>query len=368
MGSLQNQNISLNGRKADAKGGSSPRAAAQPEPIRSREEHLRKLAAEFNAMLDRCLSGAGVEEVHRVRTGSRRVQALVKTILREAGAGSGLKKPAQEWLEPVKDLRRTAGPVRDLDVHRKMIEEASAKKQLASLSVPEASLPRGAAESAESEQGSEERSQATQQIQALDRRLSEKRHRLADALTSKIAKAQRKLADREGAFFAALDDLHPHKRKTPRPASLLALEDFARAANSMPLLDAGNLHEFRKLTKKARYVAESGDEARSKAIAKALKRIQDAIGDWHDWMGLTAEAKSAHPEDAPQLIAWLEHKLDRSFLRALRITGRTRADLLEKWIDAKDANGRRKSGARRPPSRAAGNARSANAAGVRKTG
>ena len=42
-----------------------------------------------------------------------------------------------------------------------------------------------------------------------------------------------------------------------RPADAVALEDFVRAADAMPVLDAENLHDFRKATKKARYVAES---------------------------------------------------------------------------------------------------------------
>ncbi len=69
-------------------------------------------------------------------------------------------------------------------------------------------------------------------------------------------------------------------------------------ADAMPLLDAENLHDFRKATKKARYVAESGARERnSSSVAKALKRIQDAIGDWHDWLCLAEEAKTALGQD-----------------------------------------------------------------------
>ena len=39
---------------------------------------------------------------------------------------------------------------------------------------------------------------------------------------------------------------------------MLALEDFLRLVDEMPVLEADNLHDFRKGAKKARYVAEAG--------------------------------------------------------------------------------------------------------------
>ncbi len=89
-----------------------------------------------------------------------------------------------------------------------------------------------------------------------------------------------------------------------------------RASDAMPLLHAENLHDFRKATKKARYVAESGGAERSSSsVAKALKRIQDAIGDWHDWLCLAKEAKAALGQDAPELTASFEHEVDANLPR-----------------------------------------------------
>ena len=46
-------------------------------------------------------------------------------------------------------------------------------------------------------------------------------------------------------------------------------------------------------------------------VAKALKRIQDAIGEWHDWLCLAEEAKTALGQDAPELTGALEAEVER---------------------------------------------------------
>src|SRR5271170_5553481 len=42
---------------------------------------LLHLTADFNATLNKCSESAEVEEVHRIRSGSRRIQAIVETML-----------------------------------------------------------------------------------------------------------------------------------------------------------------------------------------------------------------------------------------------------------------------------------------------
>ena len=51
------------------------------------------------------------------------------------------------------------------------------------------------------------------------------------------------------------------------------------------------LHQYRIATKRARYAAEFADEsAETTQFITGLKRIQDALGDWHDWLTLTQTA------------------------------------------------------------------------------
>ncbi len=122
----------------------------------------------------------------------------------------------------------------------------------------------------------------------------DERKHLAHGMQKQIRKRQQGLEERQAAFLAAMGSVPLGSMRTARSADAVALEDFVRAADAMPLLDAENLHDFRKATKKARYVAESGGEGQAySSVAKALKRVQDAIGDWHDWLCLREEAKAA---------------------------------------------------------------------------
>jgi CHAD domain-containing protein len=211
-------------------------------------------------------------------------------------------------LRTIKEIRRAAGRVRDLDVHRKLLEE-----------------------------------RLSNQAEELDRRLKEERNAWAEALRKKITKRREKMKELQAAFLAAANLAHSRGLRRRRPVSAVALEDFVRMVDRMPLLDPDNLHDFRKATKKARYVAELGGEESSQAVAKALKRVQDAIGDWHDWQCLAEEANTALGRDGLELIAWLESRADHSLAEALSTTARVRGQLLGEWEAAKSSASSRKS-------------------------
>ncbi|HEX6773007.1 MAG TPA: CHAD domain-containing protein, partial [Acidobacteriaceae bacterium] len=116
------------------------------------------------------------------------------------------------------------------------------------------------------------------------------------------------------------------------PAAQLALEDYLRLMDAMPLLDNENLHEFRKGAKKARYVAESEeDDAAAQAIAKTVKKVQDAIGEWHDWVVVGEEAREALGNGGAALQAELDRRAQLAFHRALRVTAAAGGRLVGEW-------------------------------------
>jgi CHAD domain-containing protein len=91
--------------------------------------------------------------------------------------------------------------------------------------------------------------------------------------------------------------------------------------DAMPLLDKENLHDFRKGAKKARYVAESDDsDPAAVAMAKAVKRVQDAIGDWHDWTVVAEEAQEALGKNGTSLQSELEARAQHAYAHALGVT------------------------------------------------
>jgi CHAD domain-containing protein len=271
---------------------------------------LTATAEAFHAAVDQCVQDADPDAVHRARTGSRRLQAMLEATLRE-NVDSALRQTAKAWLRPLKQIRRAAGEVRDLDVHRKLLESWASKDS----QIPEAASA----------------SRLHEQAQVLDTWLKGERKHLAHGMQKQVRKRQQRLAERQAAFQAALSSLPPGSSRGARSTDAVALEDFVRTVDAMPLLDAENLHEFRKATKKARYVAESGTEQDS-SVAKALKRIQDAIGEWHDWVCLREEAEAAVGKDAPELMAFLERQVERHFVLAMKTTQTTRARLSGEWM------------------------------------
>jgi CHAD domain-containing protein len=281
--------------------------------VRKQQDTSRPLAqlgltAEaFNAAVTQCLVDAEADAVHRVRTGSRRLQAMLEAALREGdSAANELQEPAQAWLRQLKRTRRAAGPVRNLDVHRELLERWL---------------------------GASEPSPLRAQAEALDHWIKGERKRRAHGMQKQIRKRQQPLLERQSAVFAAVDTLCLNPTQNAKPVDAVALEAFVRAADAMPVLDAENLHDFRKATKKARYVAEAGAEGETySSVARALKRIQDTIGDWHDWLCLAQEARA---QDAPELTAALDRAVEQHFSLAMRTTETMRGRLLGEWMAAR---------------------------------
>ena len=282
------------------------RATTKQQDTSQPRANLIATVEAFNSAVTQCVEDAAPEAVHGLRTGSRRLQATLEAMLRENAAAS-LQQPAKGWLRQLKKVRRAAGTVRDLDVHRKLLEHWIAN----------------------------ENSPLEKQAGVLDAWLKGRRKHLASDMQKKIGKRQQELEQRQAAFLAALDSVALDRVRVPRSADAVALEQFVRSADAMPSLDAENLHDFRKATKKARYVAESGSAGPEySSVAKALKRVQDAIGDWHDWLCLSQEADAALSKEGTELNASLGHQVDRHLSAALRTTHTMRGRLVGEWMAA----------------------------------
>ncbi len=288
-------------------------------PVQDRLAHLLPVADAFNAAVAKASDDADPEAVHRVRTGSRRLQALLEATLRETGpAGHALERPARTWLRALKQVRRAAGAVRDLDVQRKLLENWTAKQTPKQDPTP----------------GSEANPPAEiKQAEMLDAWLKSERKHLAHGMQKQIKKRQQGLTDGQSALFTAITRVPLGRPRAVRTADTVALEEFVRAADAMPLLHADNLHDFRKATKKARYVAEAGGDGDSR-VAKALKEVQDAIGEWHDWLCLGEETKAALGRNAPELTAAFRGEIEREFAAAVKTTQSMRSRLVGEWMAA----------------------------------
>ena len=313
-------------------------------------ESVRRLAGALRENLVKCAADPDVDAVHDTRTGTRRLQALLDNLVREMPAGEAgerVRDAAKALMRQLKRIRRTAGTVRDLDVHRKLLEKLAAKA-LGEMDESEKEEPAagnepprlGALDVLETPEAGLRMTPLHKHADDLDAWLKHQRAAHADQLRAQaadlVAKFDKRRANLEDAMEAT-----PQRRRAQPPAAL-ALDSFARLATEMQLLDAGNLHDFRKGAKKARYVAELAEQAdaHAGAVGKALKKLQDEIGDWHDWLVLADEAHAALEEDAAELTGLIEAKREEHFVAAMKTAARLRGRLMGEWLAAGTAKRR----------------------------
>ncbi len=227
------------------------------------------------------------ERVHQLRTTIRRVETLL------GGAGDKHRK----LLKQLARLRRRAGKVRDIDVQAKALREIRLEG-------------RGADKA------------------RVLRYLQKKHRKRARKLT---ATAQDELADRlQPRLKTTLLKLVTHPAAPRKNYTSTALDRFAKLAASYPALREDNLHQFRMACKRVRYLAEmSGETPAAERVAAQLKRIQDAVGDWHDWLTLTETAERLVSAPHSPLLAALRTRRRAKFIHALHVVAEAKHALLQ---------------------------------------
>jgi len=208
------------------------------------ERDLRKLALERQP-----------ESVHSFRTGSRRLQTLLENIF------PNRDRNQRKLLKLLTRIRKRAGKVRDIDV------QLAALRNLKAMQEPrrKTELMRDLIEL---------RAQYDKKLRkALDKKMVRE-------LNKRLKRAEKQL------------DL-----KNARDPLATAKEMLAQAPRAAGTPSDELLHQYRIITKRARYAAEFAAESqRAEQFIRQLRRMQDALGDWHDWLMLTQNA-ARHVED-----------------------------------------------------------------------
>jgi CHAD domain-containing protein len=214
---------------------------------------------------------AAISDVHRFRTNSRRVEALIGELTPES-------RNKKKLLKLLARLRKKAGKLRDLDVEISFLQN---------LRIPDRHNHRA---------------------------------QLTEWLKSEQAKRTRKLP----ASFdsGTVRELRKRLRRSVAEMKLERIDALKLAISHLPRpgnveLNEKTLHACRIAAKHARYLAELADSAEAKAFVEQLKSAQDEIGEWHDVMKLKekAERRFGSVHDSP-LVAALENISRASFRRA----------------------------------------------------
>jgi CHAD domain-containing protein len=230
------------------------------------ERALLKLSSEQQA-----------ESVHSFRTTSRRLQTLLEEVV--PGSGRNQKK----LLKMLDRIRKRAGKVRDLDIQL---------AALRSLKVPQE-----------------------------PRRKTQLMHSLIE-LRAKHEKALRKLLNKKtireirARLKRASKGLKPDDAHDPLLVARKILAQVVRPAG--PVTEE-LLHRYRSVVKRARYAAEFAPKsAEAEPFLAQLKRLQDAVGHWHDWLILTqAAARRLGDVNQSSLVAVLHNVTGGKFRQAV---------------------------------------------------
>jgi CHAD domain-containing protein len=226
--------------------------------------------------------------VHRFRTGTRRLQILLCEL------SPKLDRNQKKLLKLLGRIRKRAGKVRDLDV------------QLAALR--SLKIPR-------------EPRRKTQVVNQLIELRGEQEKKLRKAIDDNTIREIRKRLKRASKNF------DPEASRDPLTVAKGMLERLDRA--DTPITETV-LHQYRILSKQARYAAEFGEpSAEAEQFIAAVKRIQDALGDWHDWLTLTQTTRERLGEvRESSLVAEIHNVTGAKFRHAVAVLSHVRAKQL----------------------------------------
>ena len=216
------------------------------------------------------------EAVHKLRTRSRRVEALVSALQPRP------KKDARRLLKSIKPLQQAAGKARDMDV-------LEGKVLLLMRRCPDPSFDR------------------------LLAHLRSVRKKSAHKL-SKIFAAEREAIRRYLREFSKhVEDGFSQASGETRQAHVLFEE-----LRNWPKLSAQNLHDFRIKIKELRYMLQLFDVT-DEGLLKALENAKVRIGAWHDLEELHKTAAEVLDADSDcAAIAAIAEVEEKKFSQAMR--------------------------------------------------
>jgi CHAD domain-containing protein len=211
------------------------------------------------------------DNVHRFRTNSRRVEAVIGELAPET-------RNKKKLLKLVSKLRKRAGKLRDLDVQVAFLKN---------LRMPDRQNHRA------------------QLLETLTQEHARRTRKLTRALSPDTVRELRKRLRREQEEIKldGVDPLRLAVRVLPKPDQVQMTEK--------------NLHACRIATKRARYVAELAVETPEATLfVQELMGAQDAIGEWHDILKLKEKAEKRFGSASDSALVSMLQNVSRARFRA----------------------------------------------------
>jgi CHAD domain-containing protein len=259
--------------------------------------YLDELIDDLRKNLEPAFSLGDVDAIHDARVATRRLAAAVDLFESQLSA-----KSARRFRRSLKKIRRTLGPLRDLDV------------MLSHL----AKVPRS----------------YTDAIAFLRHAFGEKRDQLLDESRDTDTA---KILSQLGNWWGLRDEVHQHDAKTLLRNSLSRqLDEFCVQADGHAIggevvLDR-NPHELRIAGKALRYTLELATHdglAVDSSVMRSFKKMQDLLGLWHDYVVMDENILKISLE---QQLGYRNGKLARLLLKLASLVNRRAEHLLQRFV------------------------------------
>jgi CHAD domain-containing protein len=278
---------------------------------------VRDRLADWRELLDRCGRKPTRKRVHALRVVTLRLQAELDRDAGELPSASHQAQAVFQFGKHAQRLRRVLGRVREIDVWIGMLGRLRT-----SMSATTEYVPRTTRE-------------CIRQIERTEERLKGKRGALERRLMAEIENRRVQLE----SAGKDVDQAVGIRRGAPESQAFeQILARFASVAAEFPMLDEENLHEFRKRIKTVRYLAEiSGEDPACSRLAAQMKKMQTAIGDWHDWQALAQEVSRGRRKRGSTLAELLDSMRSEAFDAAIASCHAVTARLLAKKVSSNGA-------------------------------
>lgn len=268
--------------------------------------HLDALVDNLREQVPAALKGHEPTAVHHARVSTRRLKAALDVL--EPVVSAGHRKPLVKALSK---LRRQLGPMRDADVMLGHLDE----------------LPK---------------TRFGDAPDWLRHRLNDNRQKAANRTAAKAEPA--KILSRLGAWWGVREELVGQSLvvNTRLIESLhLQLDAFAQLAGSMGDSNAAGVdpHQLRIAGKALRYTLElavSAGHPLPAKVARSFKRMQDALGLWHDYVVLAEQIMRL---SLNELVAHHDAELQTDLLQVARYEVRRSAAKLNSFSRIWERNG-----------------------------
>jgi CHAD domain-containing protein len=239
------------------------------EPLRRLRKALRKLSDDPTP-----------DEVHRLRTLTRRVEAI------SSAWEPGEAKLLRRLLDSIRPVRKAAGRVRDMDV----------------LAANAPSLVHGSGSGSLARLAENLRSARRAYANALLRATNRQRKAACESLDEFSRRAR-------AAFGRGKADAGKAEGALRSAAVRLAIE-----LGRWPALNESNLHDFRIAAKRLRAILQLFVDSDA-GLVEALGKANARIGDWHDWQHLKEIAEGIPGEPLDRALMTQIGRMVRSRLR-----------------------------------------------------